>query len=77
MTSYSYTITFNESEFITLKASLELYQKECRQQLIERQSLKICLAPYWAHNQRIDDINEKISQAISRNFGNDLYDLTN
>ncbi len=76
MTSYRYTITFSQNEFKALEAALEFYQKECRRQLVEKHEQGKCLAPHWAHNQSIDEINEKISETISRICKINLDDLT-
>lgn len=46
MTTYSYRVTFNDSECIAVKEALEQYRNFCEFKLADGPR-----APYWAHRQ--------------------------
>lgn len=55
MTTYSYTITFNDSEITMLEAALKLMITHCQDKLDDGEK-----APYWAHKQSAEDVLEKL-----------------
>lgn len=70
MTTYSYSITFNDSEVIMLKSALELMIKHCQDKLDKGEG-----APYWAHKHSaqnvLDKLHDKVIQTSGNNFFND------
>jgi hypothetical protein len=65
MTTFSHTITFNDSEIIALKASLELMIEHCEQKLNEGAG-----APYWARRESSKSILEKLYDNSVQTSGN-------
>lgn len=65
MTTFSHTITFNDSEIIALKASLELMIEHCEQKLNEGAG-----APYWARKDSAKRILEKLYDNSIQTSGN-------
>ena len=55
MSTYNYTIDFNDSEIITLQAALELLVEKCDEELKEGAK-----APYLAHKDSAIKILEKM-----------------
>jgi hypothetical protein len=67
MTSYRYTIGLDDSETIALEAALRLMEEYCREQLSDGPK-----APYWAYQQSVRSLLDKLRQAkgqtISKNI---------
>ena len=55
MSTYNYTIDFDDSEIITLQAALKLLIEKCDEKLKEG-----TIAPYWAHKNSAIEILEKM-----------------
>ena len=58
MTTYSHTITLNDSEYIAISAALELMIEHCNAQLADGP-----VAPFWAHRQSCQTILGKLRSA--------------
>ena len=58
MTTYSYTITLDDSEHIALEAALKLMIEHCEAMLSKGAG-----APFWAHRQSCQQISEKLHSA--------------
>lgn len=55
MTTYSHTLTINDSQRIALEAALELMIEHCEAKLAAEAG-----APYWAHRKSCDEMLEKL-----------------
>jgi hypothetical protein len=55
MTTYSHTITLNDSQRISLEAALDLMIRHCDEQLADGPR-----APFWAHRQSCEEIRKKL-----------------
>lgn len=51
MTTYSHTLTINDSQRIALEAALKLMIRHCESKLAERAG-----APYWAHKKSCEEM---------------------
>ena len=60
MSTYNYTIDFNDSEITTLQAALELLVEKCDEELKEGAK-----APYWAHKDSAIKILEKMYSDVT------------
>ncbi len=69
MTTYSYTITLNDSEAIMIKAALELMIKHCQEKLDEGAG-----APYWAHKHSAQNVLDKLYDNTIQTSGNNFFD---
>lgn len=58
MTTYSYTITLNDTERIALDAALAMLKEECELQIANRQE-----APYLARLRSIASIKDKLANS--------------
>ncbi len=58
MTTYSYTLTINDSQFLALEAALKVMIEHCDVKLSEEAG-----APFWAHKKSCNEILEKLSEA--------------
>lgn len=70
MTTYSYSITINDSQRIALEAALRLMIEHCETKLQENAG-----APYWAHRQSCEEMLERLrhskpTMTSTNNFGN-------
>jgi len=61
MTTYSYTITFNDSQHIALEAALKLMIQHCESKIAEGAG-----APFWAHKGSCAQLLQKLHNAESR-----------
>lgn len=58
MTTYSHTISVNDSEYIALTAALALMIDHCNEQLAAGAA-----APFWAHRHNCEGILRKLRSA--------------
>lgn len=68
MTTFSYTITMNDSEAIMLEAALELMINHCEQKLDEGAG-----SPYWAHKHSAQSVLERLNDNTSQTSGNNFF----
>lgn len=61
MTTYSHTITFDDSQHIALEAALKLMIAHCDAKISEGAG-----APFWAHKDSCAQILQKLHSADSR-----------
>lgn len=69
MTTYSYTLTINDSQRIALEAALELTIEHCEAKLTENAG-----APYWARRKSCEEMlaqlrNVEPAMTSTNNFG--------
>lgn len=69
MTTYSFPITLNDSEAITLTEALKLLIKKC-----DRNLMFGARAPYWAHKQSAVSILEKLYENPILTSTNNFFD---
>ncbi len=55
MTTYAFTITFDDGEFIVLQAALDLLEKHCKEQLAQDNRM-----PYTAYLISIKGLKERL-----------------
>lgn len=67
--TFSYTITFNDSEIIMLEAALKLMIKNC-QEKIENEPGR---PPFWAHKQSAENVLERLNDNIQQMSGNNFF----
>ena len=67
MTTYSYTITFDDSEIIMLEAALKLFKDHCQKKLDNNEG-----APYWAHKQSVISVQAKLHSNTQQMSGNNF-----
>ncbi|UGY05082.1 hypothetical protein [Bradyrhizobium quebecense] len=60
MTTYRYTLSIGDSEFIALDAALKLMIEHCEAQLAAGHD-----APYWARKHHCSKMLEKLRAAVS------------
>ncbi len=58
MTTYSYSLTVNDSQFLALEASLKVMIEHCDLRISEGAG-----APFWAHKKSCGEILEKLRSA--------------
>jgi hypothetical protein len=51
MTTYSFSLTLNDSEAVTVDAALRMYIRHCEEQLADGS-----LAPFWANKGSAEDV---------------------
>ena len=60
MTTYSYSITVDDSEVIAVETALYMYLQHCEEQL----SNGPC-APYWAHKQNVERVLGRLHSDVA------------
>jgi hypothetical protein len=68
MTTYSYTITLNDSEYLCLGDALEFYRAHCEKMVAEKAG-----APFWAHVQSCQSISTKLRGAITHQMSGNTF----
>jgi hypothetical protein len=69
MTTYAYTITFNDSEIIMLQSALELMVKHCQEQLDKGKG-----APFLAHKHSAESVLKRLNDNVKQKSGNNFFD---
>jgi len=64
MTTYSYTVTMNDNEFIMLKDSLKLMINHCQKKIDEGEG-----APYLSHKHSAQSVLDKLYDNIIQTSG--------
>ena len=60
MTTYSYSLTIDDSQYLALEAALKVMIEHCESKLTEGAG-----APFWAHKKSCGEILEKLRNAQS------------
>jgi hypothetical protein len=68
MTTYTHTITFNDSEIIMLEEALKLMVKNCHKKLDKGVS-----SPYWAHKNSAKNVLDRLFDDTSQSSGNNFF----
>ncbi len=58
MTTYSYSLTIDDSQFLALEAALKVMIEHCDVKLSEKAG-----APFWTHKKSCGEILEKLREA--------------
>jgi hypothetical protein len=67
MTTYSYSITMNDSEVIMLKSALKLMIKHCQDKIDKEEG-----APYWVHRKSAQRVLERLRDNCIQTSGNNF-----
>ncbi|MBS1950126.1 MAG: hypothetical protein OJF59_000166 [Cytophagales bacterium] len=67
MSTYAYTIVFNDSEIIMLQSALSLMIDHCQKKLDEGEG-----APYWAHLSSAKEVLKKLDSDVVQVSGNNF-----
>lgn len=67
MTTYSFGLTFNESELIMLEAALKLMMKTCEENITKGEG-----APNWSHKNSAENVLSRLHNNVKQTSGNNF-----
>ena len=68
MSTYSYTIEFDDDEIIMLEAALKLMIKKCDEELLKEEPR----APFWAHKASAEAVLKRLDDNVTQVSGNNF-----
>ena len=68
MSTYNYTLKFNDTEIIMLRSALLQMIADCDEQLIDGPK-----APYWAHKKSAESVLKRLHDNMEQASGNNFF----